>query len=524
MPPPPGPDLTALRAQAVKRLLALQQQDKLTRTRITGVADAFGVDPRTVDRWLTNAHLNKGTYTPTGRARFDLTPDMIDAVARWRGNANAAWRELKDEDQFEQDPPPSLATFHRAAVRALSPGQRAGLRQGEKARRRFDISGERERHHRNYAWETDHVEASVKVNIDGHIRKPWITWFADCATSAICGLAITPQRPSREAVLLATRDAVLIDDDHGPFGGVPERVRVDGGKEFLCKAVGEAFGLIGSERIVLPPFTPEGKPTVEAVNGAVKLTLFAGMPGYTHAPTLRGGKPVDPDQPPLHFEAFVAKVREWVHWWNHDHPIRSLDGQTPVQAWNADTTPVDIISADDLHTYTLERHGTPLTINNSGVRWRKKNYIADWMHGLAGEKVTLRYLPEHDRRIELYDPRTHRHLGPAFMANQATPEQTRALTRARRREADRLRAQLKKAEMNRRVRYAAATQPAPPQPLDALPEEQALEHLRDLDGFDLTTQALPGHIPLPAPADEWTRPHTNPPTHTPAPDKDPDQA
>ncbi|MEV0781009.1 Mu transposase C-terminal domain-containing protein [Streptomyces sp. NPDC050428] len=282
--------------------------------------------------------------------------------------------------------------------------------------------------------------------------------------------------------------------------------RVDGGKEFLCNAVGEAFGRIGTERIVLPPFTPEGKPTVEAVNGTIKKTLFAGMPGYTHAPTLRGGKPVDPDQPLLHFESFVALVRDWVHWWNHEHTIRSLDGQTPAQAWNADTTPIETIAPDDLHTYTLERHGAPLTINNSGVRWRKKNYIADWMHGLAREKVTLRYLPEHDRRIELYDPRTHRHLGPAFMANQATPEQTRALTRARRCEADRLRAQLKKAEKNRRVRYAAATEPAPPQPLDALPEEQALEHLRDLDGFDLTAQALPGHIPLPAPADEWTRP------------------
>ncbi|MER5852961.1 Mu transposase C-terminal domain-containing protein [Streptomyces sp. NPDC002012] len=512
------PDLTALRATAVHRLYTLEKENKLTRARITGVADAFSVDPRTVDRWLANARANDGTYTPTSRTRFELTAPMLDAVARWHGNATAAWNELKAENQ----PVPSLPTFHRAANRALTPGMRAGLRAGENARRRFDISGERPRHHRNYAWETDHVEASVKVRIDGHVRKPWITFFIDCATSAICGLAISPQRPSREGVLVAIRDAVLIDEHHGPFGGIPDYVRVDGGKEFLCKTVGEALGILGTELIALPPFTPEGKPNVEAVNGAIKRTLFAGMPGYTHAPTLLGGKPVDPDQPLLHFESFVGLVREWVHWWNHENPKKGLDGQTPTQAWTADTALIETVSAEALHTYTLERHGKPLTINNSGVRWHKRNYIADWMHGFVGEKVNLRYLPHHEHRVELYDPQSGHHLGPAFMTRQATPAQIRDLKRAQRREADRLRAQLKKAEKNRNTRYAAATQSSPPTPLNAMTEEEALEHLRTLDGFNLTAEALPDLIPLPKPADEWTQPLSTPtkPAHPETPEKD----
>ncbi|MFI1018189.1 Mu transposase C-terminal domain-containing protein [Streptomyces sp. NPDC020965] len=509
----PPPNMTALRTVAVRRLLALQDDHQLTRPRITGVADAFGVDPRTVDRWLANARANNGIYTPTARQRFELNAVMLDAVARWRGNVTAAWRELQADHEPGDPPLPSLPTFHKAANRALSPGLRAGLRHGEKARRSYDVGGKRQRHHRNYAWETDHVEASVKITIGGHTRKPWITFFVDCATCAICGFAITPQRPSREAVLVAIRDAVLIDEHHGPFGGIPDRVRVDGGKEFLCTTVGEALGALGTERIALPPYTPEGKPTVEAVNGAIKKTLFAGMPGYTHAPTLHGGKPVDPDQPLIHFEAFVARVREWVHWWNHEHTIKDLDHQTPAQAWNNDTALIETITAEALHTYTLERHGKPLTINNSGVRWHKSDYIADWMHGFVGEKVTLRYLPHHDHRVELYDPRTGHHLGPAFMANQATPQQIRDLKRAQRREADRLRARLKKAEKNRRIRYAAATEPQHPTPLVALPEDQALQHLRDLDGFNLQAEALPDFIPLPTPADEWTRPLNTPPHH-----------
>ncbi|GAA2932894.1 Mu transposase C-terminal domain-containing protein [Streptomyces enissocaesilis] len=513
------PDQNALRSAAMHRLYTLEQSQQLTRSRIIGVADAFGVDPRTVDRWLANARANNGTYQPQGRPCFTLTPRMLDAVARWRGNATAAWRELRADGH----PVPSLPTFHRAANRALTPGARAGLRGGEKARRRFDISGERDRHHRNYAWETDHVEASVKVRVEGHIRKPWITFFVDCATSAICGLAITPQRPSREAVLVAIRDAVLIDEHHGPFGGIPLYVRVDGGKEFLCTTVKEALGVLGSEIIELPPFTPEGKGNVEAVNGAIKKTLFAGMPGYTHAPTLRGGKPVDPDQPLLHFEAFVGLVLQWVHRWNHENTLKSLRGQTPRQAWDADPALIETVTAEDLHTYTLERHGKPLVINNGGVRWRQRNYIADWMHGRVGEKVSLRYLPHHDHRVELYDPQSGRHLGAAVMAEQATREQSLSLKRARRREADRLRAQLKKAEKNRNTRYAAATRPAPPVPLDVMPEEEALEHLRALDGFDPAAEALPDLIQLPEPDAEWTlpiAPNTAPPPQPPTHPKD----
>ncbi|UJW28878.1 hypothetical protein L3Q67_26950 [Saccharothrix sp. AJ9571] len=45
---------------------------------------------------------------------------------------------------------------------------------------------------RNAAWEADHVEAPVEVDVDGRLVKPWITWFVDAAHNAICGTAVTP--------------------------------------------------------------------------------------------------------------------------------------------------------------------------------------------------------------------------------------------------------------------------------------------------------------------------------------------
>ncbi|MEV7283025.1 Mu transposase C-terminal domain-containing protein [Streptomyces sp. NPDC093252] len=507
-PPPPPPDPTHLRALAVRLLLQDSADHKPTSGRIAAIARAHGVTPRTVRRWIERALTTGGTYTPAGRPHFELTDHMLDVLARRHGNVKRAHLELKAEAKEDPTLPevPARATFHRAVHRQLNRGQLAGLRGGEAARRRFDVFGKRARHHRNYAWETDHVEASVKVIIDGHIRKPWITWFIDCATDGICGLAITPQTPGRESILVALRDALLTTSEHGPFGGRPQRVRVDGGKDFLCKTVGEAMDLLGTELIVLPPRRPDLKPTVEAVNGAVKKTLFADMPGYTEAPTLPGGKPVDPDPELLHFETFVILLRDWVRHWNTEHTIRGLDDRTPAQTWAADPTPITTVTAQDIHTFTLERLGRPLAITNSGVRWRKRDYFAPWMVGKVGEKVHLRYMPHHDHNVELYDPATGQYLGSAVMANQAPPAVRRELDRARRREADRLRRRMEKAEKNRKARYEAVNK-GPARRLDAITEDQAVQELRNLGGPDLHSQALPGILPLPQPTDDgWAQP------------------
>ncbi|QWQ45376.1 ISNCY family transposase [Streptomyces sp. YPW6] len=378
----PAPDLSALRAAAVHRLYTLEQSEQLTRTRITGVADAFGVDPRTVDRWLARARANNGTYQPPSRTSFTLTPHMLDAIARWRGNATAAWKELRADGH----PVPSLPTFHRATNRALTPGMRAGLRGGEKARRRFDVAGERDRHHRNYAWETDHVEASVKVRVEGHIRKPWITFFIDCATSAICGLAITPQRPSREAVLVAIRDAVLIDEHHGPFGGIPTYLRVDGGKIPLRHRQGSPRRP-GHRHHRTASLHPEGKPNVEAVNGAIKITLFAGMPGYTTPHTSAAANPSTPTSPASLRRVRPPGPRMGPALEPREHPA-SLNGRTPRGLGRRPRPHRHRHHRSPPHLHP----GTPrptLTINNGGVRWRKRNYIADWMHGRVGERSTF---------------------------------------------------------------------------------------------------------------------------------------
>lgn len=85
---------------------------------------------------------------------------------------------------------PSLATLHRAIRRDLNPGQRAALAGGERARRGHDVHLRRPRQWRNACWEGDHKHVPVEVDLHGELVCPWVTWFIDCATNAVTGVAI----------------------------------------------------------------------------------------------------------------------------------------------------------------------------------------------------------------------------------------------------------------------------------------------------------------------------------------------
>jgi len=472
-------------------------------------ADALGVSERTVWRWLAAAGSDEAaTADPGARTgageRFTVTPEVRGLLALWKGNVLAVHRELVAR-AARQTPPadaPSLTTLHRAIRRDLTPGERAGLAGGERAARKHDVFLARPRGWRNQAWETDHVQAPVLVDVDGKARRPWITWFTDCATNAITGVAVTPVHPSRESVLAALRSAVLREDPYGPFGGLPEKVRVDRGKDFLSRTVTAAFNLLDVTVEDLPAYTPHLKGTVEGLNRAVENMFLAALPGYARQPRhgKRASRPAD--EVLLGFEDFTARLLNWTVWWNTEHRPAPLRGRTPLQAWQDDPTPLRDVPAADLWTFTLEDAGTRM-LTTRGVRFRKRDYVGAWMTGQAGIQVRVRFMPHHDHRIEVYHAVTGRYLGPADLADQATDEQISAVRRAR---AARTRRLKKDLETSQRERYAAATQAEAPRRLGALTTAQAGAELAQATGTDLSDLALPDLIPLAAPPTGWRTP------------------
>ncbi|GAA3386772.1 Mu transposase C-terminal domain-containing protein [Streptomyces roseoviridis] len=561
LPPPDDPAgvlgkeaLTALRTPAVRRLLALRAERRLSRGHVRLAGECLGVSERTVWRWLAEASRSpQAALRPGERSgdRFKITREIRVLLAYWHGNASAVHRQLVARAETGPhghggqptttaasaaspagappvavpllDPVPSLSTFLRAVRRDLTAGERAGLAAGPDAARAHDVFGKRAASWRNHIWEADHVQAPLLVDADGDLVRPWVTWFIDTATKVITGTAVTPGVPSRASVLAALRAAVLREEPYGPAGGTPEQVGVDRGKDFLSTAVITAFGTMGVTVKDLPAYSPHLKGTVENLNRAVDRMLFAALPGYTLTPTKhrsgrrsKGAVRKPETSGAMSFQDFTAEVLAWTHWWNTEHRPQALSGRTPLEAWQADPTPVTDIPAADLWTFTLEDDGRARKLTSHGERWRGRTYIAPWMTGQAGRTVTVRYMPHHDHEIDICAA-NGKYLGPAHLADAATPEQLKALRTARAERARRLRAEVKAAETLRRQRFAPATTAGPAQRLGALTCAQAGDELAAAEHTDASKLALPDLIPPAAPPADWRTPASLAALTTPGP-------
>ncbi|WP_331768959.1 Mu transposase C-terminal domain-containing protein (plasmid) [Embleya sp. NBC_00888] len=520
----------------MRSLLGLRSRRALTTNHVRTTAQCLGVSERTVWRWLADAGTTPETATHPGARhgdRFEITPQIRVLLAYWHGNASAVHRELVARARTATspgtpagdaaspaspppppsgmplpggapptavpvlDPVPSLSTFLRGLRRDLTAGERAGHRKGPEAARALDVFAKRPRTWRNHTWEADHVQASLRVTADGDLVHPYITWFIDCATKAVTGVAVTPGPPTRASVLAALRSAIVRTDPYGPFGGLPEHVRFDRGRDFLSRTVTTALTTLDADITVLPPYSPHLKGGIENLNHCVERMLFTALPGHTpKQPRRRPDR--TPTGPALSFRDFTAELPAWAHWWNTEHHPDSLHGSTPLKAWQADPTPLNDIPAADVWSFTLEDDGRTRVITSHGVGFRNRDYIADWMTGQAGREVTVRFMPHHTHEIEVCTP-DGRRLGTAHLADQATDEQRAALRRARASRARRLRAEAKAAEQLRHTRFAPTSTPADAQQrLDAITApEAAREPARHREG-DLGKLALPDLIP-PAP-------------------------
>ncbi|MFI6503880.1 Mu transposase C-terminal domain-containing protein [Nonomuraea typhae] len=491
-------------------MLALDQRGELTAGHLRLLSECLPVSERTLWRWLKTARCG-GRCERKPHTRFTITKELRVELALLGGNASHLHRELVARAGDEAVP--SLATIHRAIRRDLSPGEIAGLRQGERARRAFDVwlqrpkgPGHEDQSHRNLVWEGDHKQLPIEVDVEGQLRRPWVTWFVDCATNGICGLAVTPVYPSRESILVALCAAIVRDPPYGPFGGLPAAIRVDRGKDFLSHTVGRVLGRFAVHVGDLPGYSPWLKGTVEELNHAVEEMFLRALPRYTHQPRLHGDKPVDPDAPALTFAGFVGLLLDWVGEWNGLLPKSVLGGRTPEQAWLADPTPIDDVPAADLRLMMLEDDGRIRVIRPDGVQWDNHMYVDGWMHGQAGRRVRLRYMPHHDHEIEVFDARDGAHLGTAFLAHAASDEQRARVLSARRSAQKELERTLRAAARKRRERYAAVTTAQSPRQLGRLTEAEAAAELDAAYRPLPRSPRRPDLFPLPEPAAGWVVP------------------
>lgn len=387
------------RACAVARVRAARDAGQPITALLHAAADALEVTPRTFWRWLADG----GPTTPGGRrSGWDPAAADVDAYVGCTGNAAAAWRERRSSEPNL----PSLRTFQRGLRRTLLPGDRAAAREGVEGRRRHQVYLLWAPEARNLIWEADHSELDIEVRFPRSLRarRPWLTSFVDGYSRAVMGWAVS-DTPTAGTVLAALGEAIRVDPTRGPFGGLPAVLRLDHGLEFAAQSLRRACGVLGVRLGPVLPYHPYLKAKIERLHGTIDDELLCGLPHFTGGRRDAAGRLGDAATPALGLTAFVRLLDAWFRSYNSGRPHHGLDGQTPLQRWCEDATPLRLCSDAELRWTLLG--GAERTVISSGIRFHGLCYIAPELNGLVGETVEVRFRPHDDTSIEVFRAGAH---------------------------------------------------------------------------------------------------------------------
>lgn len=285
------------------------------------------------------------------------------------------------------------------------------------------------------------------VSADGkRVIRPWLTMWIDYATNRIVGLRIC-ESPNSESILASFVDAVTI-------AGKPDRIYVDNGKDYRSERFGAVIFYLGIAEHHSQTRNAKAK-TIERVNREFAQRFGRAMPGYCGKdPTVRphdterlrlvtraaiaDGKPLGlAHRTAPTWEEFALAVDRFVRWHNEEHAstAETLDGRTPMQAWN-DAAPTGRTVSEKALAFALMPWDMR-SVDRGHVRMHRKKYenfdLLDLWHG---HSIRVRYNPDNLSRVFLFNPENDAYLGHADEVRKVrtfNAEQTRsAVERSRR--------------------------------------------------------------------------------------------
>lgn len=432
-----------IKATVVARLQHQRAAGASITADVRRTARDLSIGERTLWRWL-DAEGAPGPRQPRGD-RYELTEEDRNAYVEQRGNVTAVYRVLHAESADG----PSLRRL-QTAFRELTPAERAAAVDGSAGRRRHEVFLRWESNRRNALWEADHVELPVWVLAPRaqRARKPWATLFLDAYSRLIMGWALS-LHPHAGVVLAALRAGIVVDEDRGPFGGLPEALRPDNGLEFMATALRRCTAALGIELEPTPAYMPHRKGKVERVNRTLDQEFLSGLPFYVDGPRGADGRLLGPDAEPMSLELFTDRFATWVHEYNTTREHSAL-GENPLARWQRDATPLHEVPARELHWMLLA--DAERTINKDGIHFGGVRFLAAELNGRVGQRVQVRYSPHDLRQIEVF--LADEWLVTAYPQETLTAEQRAAVLDRRRADAAELARRRQTPRQPRRSRAA----------------------------------------------------------------------
>ena len=353
------------------------------------VADICGVHRSIVYRWC-----DKGTARRRSKEAWRLDDSSRAAIIETNGNL-----DLAHAVQLERAAPvKSRSTFYRAVQRepdtALVPYARAGA----PALLSHRVALRKPRQGPNERWELDHGYLPVEVLLRAGDPKPvqmHFTVVVDCDGGDIVALVLSaPPGPNRGTVLSALSLAI-------ERYGVPNVVACDNDLTFTASAVRQVGAMLDFRIGSLPPYTPEGKGSVERAIGTVKTRFCPLQPFYTEGARRKDRTLHGRETSRLDVQALMQRLDVFVDSHNTKVKVPDLGRRTRSDFRAERAGPLRYADAEDLRALTMERmrrnvrHGGGITIDDVA-------FFAPELHSNVGRTVSVGMRPFDYSQIEVW--------------------------------------------------------------------------------------------------------------------------
>jgi putative transposase len=192
--------------------------------------------------------------------------------------------------------------------------------------------------------------------------------------------------PDRFTVAGAIRDSLLVSDIK-PFGGIPDELWVDHGKELLSAHVYQLASEMGIMLQPCAPHQPQLKGIVERFFGTLNTRLWSTLPGYVASNTVERNPKAKAG---LTLKELVDKF--WAFIARYHAEVHSETGQTPLDYWNERcfAEPADLRTLDILLMEPERRR-----VINVGIKYNNRVYWHSELAGVVGEDVIVRVAPSY---------------------------------------------------------------------------------------------------------------------------------
>ncbi len=274
-----------------------------------------------------------------------------------------------------------------AAVRLLADG-----REGE-FRNRYRLTYPIRHDPHRVVWQIDH-KAPLHVMVrdlrapshrcsSGEIR-PFLTMVVDSASRLVMAGLFSYDEPNRFTVAAAIRDAMLTSE-RKTFGGVPDEIWIDNGKDLIAHHVYQLAEGLGIKLVAGPPHEPQIRGIVERLHETLDTRLWSTLPGYVGPNTVERNPKAKAEltisQLDEHFRAFIDRYHNEVH---------SKTGQIPLEFWQQHAIPLPLDEPLLRLLDILLKEPATRRVLKEGIKYAGERYWHPELSMLVGEYVLVR--------------------------------------------------------------------------------------------------------------------------------------